>query len=334
MKNLLKLMDLSEKEIVEILNTADQLKSDQLKFEKKNGIPHRLLEGKVLGLIFAKSSTRTRVSFEVGMFDLGGTSLFLSSRDLQIGRGEIVQDTARVLSRYLDGIMIRTFDQREVEALAEFGTIPIINGLTDYCHPCQVLADLMTIREYKGNIKGRKLCYIGDGNNMTNSLIVGGIKLGMEVSVACPAGYEPDADIMRWAYESGRFSCSSDVLEMAQNSDVLYTDVWASMGQEGEAEERKKVFKSYQINVLYTDVWASMGQEGEAEERKKVFKSYQINDKVLSVSKSDAMVLHCLPAHREEEITSKVFEEHSREIFDEAENRLHAQKAVLVKCLL
>ena len=241
----------------------------------------------------------------IGMFDLGGTSLFLSSRDLQIGRGEIVQDTARVLSRYLDGIMIRTFDQREVEALAEFGTIPIINGLTDYCHPCQVLADLMTIREYKGNIKGRKLCYIGDGNNMTNSLIVGGIKLGMEVSVACPAGYEPDADIMKWAYESGRFSCSPDVLEMAQNSDVLYTDVWASMGQEGEAEERKKVFKSYQIN-----------------------------DKVLSVSKSDAMVLHCLPAHREEEITSKVFEEHSREIFDEAENRLHAQKAVLVKCLL
>ena len=300
MKNLLKLMDLSEKEIVEILNTADQLK-----FEKKNGIPHRLLEGKVLGLIFAKSSTRTRVSFEVGMFDLGGTSLFLSSRDLQIGRGEIVQDTARVLSRYLDGIMIRTFDQREVEALAEFGTIPIINGLTDYCHPCQVLADLMTIREYKGNIKGRKLCYIGDGNNMTNSLIVGGIKLGMEVSVACPAGYEPDADIMRWAYESGRFSCSPDVLEMAQNSDVLYTDVWASMGQEAEAEQRKRVFKSYQIN-----------------------------DKVLSVSKPDAMVLHCLPAHREEEITSKVFEEHSREIFDEAENRLHAQKAVLVKCLL
>ena len=300
MKNLLKLMDLSEKEIVEILNTADQLK-----FEKKNGIPHRLLEGKTLGLIFAKSSTRTRVSFEVGMFDLGGMSLFLSSRDLQIGRGEIVQDTARVLSRYLDGIMIRTFDQKEVEALAEFGTIPIINGLTDYCHPCQVLADLMTIREYKGNFKGRKLCYVGDGNNMTNSLIVGGIKLGMEVSVACPEGYEPDAELMRWAKETGRFSCSPDVLEMAKNSDVLYTDVWASMGQEAEAEQRKRVFKSYQIN-----------------------------DKVLSVSKSDAMVLHCLPAHREEEITSKVFEEHSHEIFDEAENRLHAQKAVLVKCLL
>lgn len=300
MKNLLKLMDLSSKEIIEILNTADQLK-----FEKKNGIRHHLLAGKTLGLIFAKSSTRTRVSFEVGMFDLGGTSLFLSSRDLQIGRGEIVQDTARVLSRYLDGIMIRTFDQKEVEALAEFGTIPIINGLTDYCHPCQVLADLMTIREYKGNFKGRKLCYIGDGNNMTNSLIVGGIKLGMQVSVACPAGYEPDAAIMKWAHENGDFSCSEDVFEMAKDSDVLYTDVWASMGQEAEAEARKKVFKSYQIN-----------------------------DKVLDAAKSDAMVLHCLPAHREEEITAKVFEEHSREIFDEAENRLHAQKAVLVKCLL
>ena len=299
MKNLLKLMDLSEKEIIEILNTADQLK-----FEKKNGIPHRLLEGKTLGLIFAKSSTRTRVSFEVGMFDLGGTSLFLSSRDLQIGRGEIVQDTARVLSRYLDGIMIRPFDQKEVEALAEFGTIPIINGLTDYCHPCQVLADLMTIREYKGDFAGRKLCYVGDGNNMTNSLIVGGIKLGMKVAVACPKGYEPDAEIMKWAYATGDFECGEDVLEMAKDSDVLYTDVWASMGQEAEAEERKKVFKQYQIN-----------------------------DKVLGVSRPDAMVLHCLPAHREEEITSKVFEEHSKEIFDEAENRLHAQKAVLVKCL-
>ena len=299
MKNLLKLMDLSEKEIIEILNTADQLK-----FEKKNGIPHRLLEGKTLGLIFAKSSTRTRVSFEVGMFDLGGTSLFLSSRDLQIGRGEIVQDTARVLSRYLDGIMIRTFDQKEVEALAEFGTIPIINGLTDYCHPCQVLADLMTIREYKGDFAGRKLCYVGDGNNMTNSLIVGGIKLGMKVAVACPKGYEPDAESMKWAYATGDFECGEDVLEMAKDSDVLYTDVWASMGQEAEAEERKKVFKQYQIN-----------------------------DKVLGVSRPDAMVLHCLPAHREEEITSKVFEEHSKEIFDEAENRLHAQKAVLVKCL-
>ena len=299
MKNLLKLMDLSEREIIEILNTADQLK-----FEKKNGIPHKILEGKSLGLIFAKSSTRTRVSFEVAMYDLGGNSLFLSSRDLQIGRGEVVQDTARVLSRYLDGIMIRTFDQAEVEALAKFGTIPIINGLTDYCHPCQVLADLMTIREYKGTFKGRKLCYVGDGNNMTNSLIVGGIKLGMEVAGACPKGYEPDAEIMKWAAENGVFTCDEDVLKCAADADVLYTDVWASMGQEQEAEMRKKVFKNYQIN-----------------------------DKVMEVAKSDAMVLHCLPAHREEEITSKVFEAHSKEIFDEAENRLHAQKAVLVKCL-
>lgn len=299
MMNLLKLMDLTDKQINEILNIADQLK-----FERKNGIRHHILEGKTLGMIFEKSSTRTRVSFEVGMYDLGGTALFLSSRDLQIGRGEPVQDTARVLSRYLDGIMIRTFAQEEVEALAECGTIPVINGLTDYCHPCQVLADLMTIREHKGSIGGNKLCYIGDGNNMTNSLIVGGIKMGMEVSVACPEGYRPDAEIMRWAAEQGKFTCTDNVLEAAKDADVLYTDVWASMGQEAEAEARKKIFKGYQIN-----------------------------SDVMSVAHSDAMVLHCLPAHREEEITAEVFEKHADEIFDEAENRLHAQKAVLVKCL-
>ena len=299
MKHLLKLMDLSESEIIEILNTADQLK-----YEKKNGIKHHILEGKTLGMIFEKSSTRTRVSFEVGMYDLGGTALFLSSRDLQIGRGEPVQDTARVLSRYLDGIMIRTFDQEEVEALANCGTIPIINGLTDYCHPCQVLADLMTIREHKGCLKGNKLCYIGDGNNMTNSLIVGGIKMGMAVSVACPKGYEPDAEIMKWAKENGDFTCTGSVLEAAKDADVLYTDVWASMGQEAEAEERKKIFAGYQIN-----------------------------SDVMAVAHSDAMVLHCLPAHRGEEITDEVLEAHANEIFDEAENRLHAQKAVLVKCL-
>lgn len=299
MKHLLKLMDLSEKEITDILNTADQLK-----YEKKNGIKHHHLAGKTLGMIFEKSSTRTRVSFEVGMYDLGGTALFLSSRDLQIGRGEPVPDTARVLSRYLDGIMIRTFDQEEVETLASYGQIPIINGLTDYCHPCQVLADLMTIREYKGAIAGNKLCYIGDGNNMTNSLIVGGIKMGMTVSVACPDGYRPDAEIMKWAEATGRFYCTDNVLDAARDADVLYTDVWASMGQEEEAEARKKIFKGYQIN----------------------------ND-VMAVAHSDAMVLHCLPAHREEEITAEVFEKHSAEIFDEAENRLHAQKAVLVKCL-
>ena len=300
MKHLLKLMDLSEKEIIEILNLADQLK-----YEKKNGIKHHLLKGKTLGLIFEKSSTRTRVSFEVGMYDLGGNALFLSSRDLQIGRGEPVQDTARVLSRYLDGIMIRTFAQSEVEDLAKYGSIPIINGLTDYCHPCQVLADLMTIREHKGVLAGRKMCYIGDGNNMTNSIIVGCIKMGMEVSVACPKGYEPDAEIMAWAKENGKFTCTEDVLEAAKDADVLYTDVWASMGQEAEAEERKKIFKNYQINA-----------------------------NVMSVAKSDAMVMHCLPAHRGEEITDDVLEAHANEIFDEAENRLHAQKAVLVKCML
>ena len=299
MKHLLKLSDWSEKEIIETLNLADQLK-----FDKKNGIEHHLLKGKTLGMIFEKSSTRTRVSFEVGMHDLGGMALFLSSRDLQIGRGEPVEDTARVLSRYLDGIMIRTFAQSEVEELANMGTIPIINGLTDYCHPCQVLADLMTIREHKGMLKGLKLCYIGDGNNMANSLIVGGIKVGMSVAVATPAGYKPDADIMAWAAENGDFTWTEDVLEAAKDADAVYTDVWASMGQEGEAEERKKIFKNYQIN-----------------------------DSVMAVAHADAMVLHCLPAHREEEITAKVFEAHADEIFDEAENRLHAQKAVMVKCM-
>ena len=299
MKHLLKLKDLSTKEINEILNLADQLK-----FEKKNGIEHHLLKGKTLGMIFEKSSTRTRVSFEVGMYDLGGSALFLSSRDLQIGRGEPVQDTARVLSRYIDGIMIRTFAQKEVEDLAKYGSIPVINGLTDYCHPCQVLADLMTIREYKGGLAGNKLCYIGDGNNMTNSLIVGGLKTGMEVAVACPNGYRPDLELMKWAEKNGKFTVTDNVLEAAKGADVLYTDVWASMGQEAEAEERKKIFKNYQINA-----------------------------EVMKVANEKAMVLHCLPAHREEEITAEVFEAHANEIFDEAENRLHAQKAVLVKCL-
>ena len=299
MKHLLKLSDLSKQEIIDILDLADQLK-----YAKKNGIEHKYLAGKTLGMIFQKSSTRTRVSFEVGIYDLGGSALFLSSRDLQIGRGEPVEDTARVLSRYLDGIMIRTFDQEEVETLAKYGSIPIINGLTDYCHPCQVLADLMTIREHKGSIEGLKLCYVGDGNNMANSLIVGGIKMGMKVSIACPDNYQPDAEIMKWASENGEFCCTSDIAAAVKDADVLYTDVWASMGQEGEAEERKKIFKNYQIN-----------------------------DEVMALANEGAMVLHCLPAHREEEITAKVFEEHAAEIFDEAENRLHAQKAVMVKCM-
>ena len=244
MKHLLKLLDLSGEEIIDILNLADQLK-----YEQKHGIAHRHLQGKTLGMIFQKASTRTRVSFEVGMYQLGGMPLFLSANDLQIGRGEPVQDTARVLSRFLDGIMIRTFAQEEVEALAQYGSIPVINGLTDFCHPCQVLADLMTIREYKGRLDGLKMCFIGDGNNMMHSLIVGGLKTGMQVSVACPQGYDPDAGILEFAKAYGSaFSLHRAPLDAAQDADVVITDVWASMGQEEEAQKRAQAFKGYQIN--------------------------------------------------------------------------------------
>lgn len=296
MKHLLKMLDLSREEIMEILNLADQLK-----YEQKHGIPHNHLQGKTLGMIFQKASTRTRVSFETGMYQLGGNALFLSASEMQIGRGEPVQDTARVLSRYIDGIMIRTFEQSEVEALAEFGSIPVINGLTDFCHPCQILADLMTVREHKNRLEGLKMCYIGDGNNMANSLAVGCLKVGMDVSLACPEGYYPDDQVLEFCKQYPNFKLVNDPIEAAKDADVLFTDVWASMGQEGEAEQRKIAFKGYQIN-----------------------------DEVMAVAKPDAMVQHCLPAHREEEITAKVFEEHATEIFDEAENRLHAQKAVMV----
>lgn len=299
MRHLLKLGDLTSQEIFEILELAEKLK-----YEQKNNIPQNYLKGKTLGMIFEKSSTRTRVSFEVGMHQLGGYPLFLSSNDLQIGRGEPVNDTARVLSRMIDGIMIRTYEQKEVEDLAKYGSIPVINGLTDYAHPCQVLADLLTIKEHKGNLEGLKICFVGDGNNMANSIIVGCIKAGMKVAIACPNTNQPDSDIMKWANETGNLLVTDDIMLAAKDSDVLYTDVWASMGQEDEAEERKKIFKGYQIN-----------------------------DELMAVAKEDAMVLHCLPAHREEEITAKVFEEHADEIFDQAENRLHAQKAVLVKLL-
>lgn len=300
MKHLLKMLDLSQQEIFEILDLADKLK-----YQTKHDIPHPMLEGKTLGMIFQKASTRTRVSFETGMYQLGGYPLFLSANDLQIGRGEPVQDTARVLSRYLDCIMIRTFAQKEVEDLAQYGSIPIINGLTDFCHPCQVLADLLTIREYKDSFDGLKMCYIGDGNNMANSLIVGGLKVGMNVSVACPDDYQPDQTVMDFAKDFNGFSITNSPLKAAENADVLITDVWSSMGMEAEIEKRKIAFKGYQIN-----------------------------DEVMSAANSDAMVLHCLPAHREEEITAKVFEAHAKEIFDEAENRLHAQKAVMVKLML
>ena len=295
------MLDLSTEEITDILNLADQLK-----YENKHGIPHPILRGQTLGMIFQKSSTRTRVSFETGMYQLGGQALFLSARDLQIGRGEPVEDTARVLSRYLNGIMIRTFEQKEVENLAEFGDIPIINGLTDFAHPCQVLADLQTIREYKNKLDGLNFCYIGDGNNMANSLTVGALKVGMKVSLACPEGYYPDERVLEFARQfPERFKLVSDPIEAAADADAIYTDVWASMGKESECEKRKAVFGG----------------------------KYQVNDAVMSAAKSDCLVLHCLPAHREEEITSKVFEQHATEIFDQAENRLHAQKAVMVRLM-
>lgn len=300
MNHLLKLLDLSTEEITGILDLADQLK-----YERKHNIPHELLKGQTLGMIFQKSSTRTRVSFETGMYQLGGHALFLSSRDLQIGRGEPVQDTARVLSRYLDGIMIRTFEQKEVEDLAKIGSIPVINGLTDFCHPCQVLADLMTIREKFGSFSGLKMCFIGDGNNMANSLIVGGLKVGMNVAVATPDGYKPDGAVLEFTKGYGdKFALETDPFMAASGADILITDTWTSMGEEAEKEERKKIFKDYQINR-----------------------------QLLAAANAGAMVQHCLPAYRGQEITEEVFEEHANEIFNEAENRLHAQKAVMVKLM-
>lgn len=296
MKHLLTMQDLNKEEILQVLDLADQLK-----YERKHQIPHRHLEGKSVGLIFQKSSTRTRVSFETGIYQLGGQPLFLSSRDLQIGRGEPVQDTARVLSRYLDMIMIRTFDQKEVEDLAKYGSIPVINGLTDYSHPCQVLADLMTIRERYGILEGLKMCYIGDGDNMANSLIVGGLLVGMQVSVATPVDYKPDAKVMDFAKDYATFSWTSEPKEAIKDADVVITDTWASMGMEEEKEIRQKAFQGYTVD-----------------------------DDLMALAKPQAMVQHCLPAYRGQEITEKVFEDHADEIFEEAENRLHAQKAVMV----
>ena len=296
-KDLLKLLDLSKEEITEILNIADQLK-----YEKKHGIAQKHLEGKTLAMIFEKNSTRTRVSFEAGMFQLGGHALFLSGKESQIGRGEPIQDTARVLDRYCDGIMIRTFGQDEVEQLAQYATVPVINGLTDFCHPCQVLADLLTVREHKAVLEGLKLCYIGDGNNMANSLIVGGLKMGMEVAAACPEGYDPDPQVLAFA-KSGpahRFTLCRTPQEAAAGADVVFTDVWASMGQEEEKAVREKAFQGFCVDAG-----------------------------LMALANPGCMVQHCLPAHRGEEIAADVFEAHAQEIFDEAENRLHAQKAVM-----
>ena len=303
-KDLLKMEDLSKDEILDILNIADQLK-----YELKHGIKHHHLEGKTLGMIFEKSSTRTRVSFEAGMYQLGGYPLFLSSNDLQIGRGEPIQDTARVLSRYLNGIMIRTFAQKEVELLAEYSSIPIINGLTDDEHPCQVLADLMTIRESKNILDGLKVAYIGDGNNMAQSLLVGCLTAGMNISLAIPNNYM----IKEHYINKG--------IEISENNNLCFNIV----------NDPKEAAKD--ADVIITDVWASMGKETEINERIKAFKGYQVNSELMKLAKEDAIVLHCLPAHREEEITEEILEKHAATIFEEAENRLHVQKAILVKLM-
>lgn len=300
MKHLLTLNDLTQKEISDLLTLADKLKKEQ-----KAGIEHHILKGKTLGMIFTKSSTRTRVSFEVGMYQLGGSALFLSSNDIQLGRGETIYDTANVLSRFLDGIMIRTYDHKDVEDLAKYGTIPIINGLTDYVHPCQILADFQTITEHKGKLKGLKLAYIGDGNNVAHSLLFGCSKMGMNISIATPEGFECDEGVVSASKENARLSGSEVVttynaVEAITDADVVYADTWVSMGQ--EAEKAKKV---------------------------KIFAPYQIDKKLFSNAKSDAIFMHCLPAYRGYEVTEDVIDGPNSVIFDEAENRLHAQKAVL-----
>ena len=300
-RDFLSLLDYTTEDLLEV--------ADYLKAEHKAGRPTPYLQGKTMGLIFEKSSTRTRVSFEAGIYYLGGQGLFLSSNDLQIGRGEPIKDTARVLSRFLNGLMIRTFSHDIVLELAQYADIPVINGLTDLLHPCQVLADLQTIREHKGKLAGLKLAFIGDGNNMAHSLMNGGARMGMHVAVACPDGYQPDAAVLAQAQAAAKESGGSvavlaDPMAAAAGADVIYTDVWASMGQEAEKAEREKIFGGV----------------------------YQVNDELMAAANPGAMVLHCLPAHRGEEITEAVFEAHP-EIFDEAENRLYAQMAVMALLL-
>lgn len=304
-KDLLSLHEITTEDLYAILDLAADLKAKQ-----KAGIEHHLLKGKTLGMIFEKSSTRTRVSFETGMYQLGGQALFLSKNDLQIGRGEPIRDTARVLSRYLDGIMIRTFKHSTLEELAEYASVPVINALTDLLHPCQVLADLLTIKEHIGQYKGKKLAYIGDGNNMAHSLLYGCTKVGMDVAIASPQGYKPDEIVVKNALAEAAVSGSvvtitDDVHEAAKGADVLYTDVWTSMGEEAEREQRLKDLAGYQINAA-----------------------------LLAEANEGCIVMHCLPAHRGEEITEDVLEAQADVIFDEAENRLHAQKAVMALTMM
>ena len=300
--DLLSIHELRADDVEEILTLAADLKAKQ-----KAGIPHKLLAGKTLGMIFEKSSTRTRVSFEVGMYQLGGQALFLSSRDLQLGRGEPIKDTARVLSRYLDGIMIRTYGHERIEELARYADIPVINALSDLLHPCQALTDLLTIREYKGkNLAGLKMAYVGDGNNMTHSLMYAAAKVGMNFAAATPEGYEPNAEVVAnakadAAATGATITITHNPMEAVAGADVIVTDTWASMGQEAEHDARTAVFRPYQVN------WELVAESGDAR----------------------CIVMHCLPAYRGEEITEDVFEEFADVIFDEAENRLHVQKAIM-----
>jgi len=300
--DLLSIHELSADDVEEILTLAADLKAKQ-----KAGIPHPLLAGKTLGMIFEKSSTRTRVSFEVGMYQLGGQALFLSSRDLQLGRGEPIKDTARVLSRYLDGIMIRTYGHERIEELARYADIPVINALSDLLHPCQALTDLLTIREYKGkNLAGLKMAYVGDGNNMTHSLMYAAAKVGMDFAAATPEGYEPNAEVVA--------NAKADAAAMGATITITHNPMEAVAG----------------ANVIVTDTWASMGQEAEHDARTAVFRPYQVNWELVAESGDPrCIVMHCLPAYRGEEITEDVFEEFANVIFDEAENRLHVQKAIM-----
>ena len=299
-RDLLSVHDFTEAEILTIFGLAKRLKE-----RRKTGASDLLLKGKTLGMIFQKASTRTRVSFEAGMWQLGGMALFLGRNDLQIGRGEPVRDTARVLSRYLDGIMIRTFSHAEVEELAAYATVPVINGLTDLLHPCQALTDLYTLLEVKGSLRGRKLAYIGDGNNMANALLHTCAKLGVDIAVATPLSYRPDAQVL----------AEAEADAAASGAAIVITDDPYAAARDAD--------------VLYTDVWASMGQEKEQEIRAKAFKEYQVNSDLLRRAKPDAVVMHCLPAHRGEEITDEVMEGPQSVIFDQAENRLHVQKAIM-----
>ncbi len=304
MKHFINFNDITVEEMEELLNLAGELKA-----QTKTGVLHPLLKGKTLGMIFSKSSTRTRVSFEVGMYQLGGQALFLSSNDIQLGRGESIEDTVRVLSRYLDGIMIRTFDHQDVLDLAKYGSIPIINGLTDLMHPCQILADLMTVREHLGPLKGLKLAYLGDGNNVANSLLHGCAKAGMQIAVASPKGYECDSGCVAEAIKTakqtgGSVLLTTDPVEAVKNANVVYTDTWVSMGQ--EADKAKKI---------------------------PLFMPYQVHEDLMKKASPHAIFLHCLPAYRGYEVAASVIDGPASVIFDEAENRLHAQKAILVKLM-